>query len=283
MARKRNPSRDKAYEMWKARGGEEAPKGVLKEIAQELDVSEANIRSWKKRDKWESVTKDKSKCNVTKSKTSRNKTKEDVTQGKAVRKKKLAEAKALVENGASLSEAAKQTEVPVGTLSRHSASEGWIDKQIENLTAFQEEVAEEIKVNKRNRLKLNKGFIWCINEEYKMVKDATRMMSKGLQEKLKLNQETENLILGIDRLEKMIAGRNKHLLEEDKMILEATKYQNDLIMKQAELVIKSEDLRLRKKKAGEGGEEYEDSGIDSATQDSDIELLEEYGDLIQEE
>lgn len=49
MARKRNPNRDKAFELYKIKGGNITPKL----LAEELKESAANIRTWKNQDKWE--------------------------------------------------------------------------------------------------------------------------------------------------------------------------------------------------------------------------------------
>lgn len=49
MARKRNPNRDKAFELYKSKDGNISPKL----LAEELKESAANIRTWKNQDKWE--------------------------------------------------------------------------------------------------------------------------------------------------------------------------------------------------------------------------------------
>ncbi|WP_103110803.1 terminase small subunit [Brevibacillus reuszeri] len=49
MARARDPSRDKAYEIWQRENGEIK----LKDIADRLGISEGTIRGWKNKDKWE--------------------------------------------------------------------------------------------------------------------------------------------------------------------------------------------------------------------------------------
>ncbi|WP_410719414.1 DNA translocase FtsK [Brevibacillus sp. SIMBA_040] len=49
MARTRDPSRDKAYEIWKQANGEIK----LKDFADQLDISEGTVRGWKNKDKWE--------------------------------------------------------------------------------------------------------------------------------------------------------------------------------------------------------------------------------------
>lgn len=49
MPRARSPNRDKAFELWKESGKSR----TLKEIAQELGVSESQVRKWKNQDNWE--------------------------------------------------------------------------------------------------------------------------------------------------------------------------------------------------------------------------------------
>ncbi|MED2007017.1 terminase small subunit [Brevibacillus borstelensis] len=49
MPRARDPNRDKAFEVWKQSGGEIK----LKEIADQLGVSEGTVRGWKAKDKWQ--------------------------------------------------------------------------------------------------------------------------------------------------------------------------------------------------------------------------------------
>jgi uncharacterized protein YjcR len=48
VARKRDPRRDEAYEIWKKEKG----KIRLKDIAEQLGVSEGTVRGWKSKDKW---------------------------------------------------------------------------------------------------------------------------------------------------------------------------------------------------------------------------------------
>ena len=49
MPRPRSPNRDKAFELWLESGKSR----TLKEIAQELGVSESQVRKWKNLDKWD--------------------------------------------------------------------------------------------------------------------------------------------------------------------------------------------------------------------------------------
>lgn len=64
MARIRDPARDKAKELWLEAGGENAPKGILKEIAEKLNVSEGTIRGWKAKDKWSDFNKNETERSV---------------------------------------------------------------------------------------------------------------------------------------------------------------------------------------------------------------------------
>ncbi|MBG9787259.1 terminase small subunit [Brevibacillus laterosporus] len=48
MARARDPNRDKAYVIWKQANGEVK----LKDIAEQLGISEGTVRGWKNKDKW---------------------------------------------------------------------------------------------------------------------------------------------------------------------------------------------------------------------------------------
>ena len=59
MARPRNPKRDEAFQMWLESKGQM----LLKDIAEQLELSDSQIRKWKNQDKWD----DQLKGNVTKS------------------------------------------------------------------------------------------------------------------------------------------------------------------------------------------------------------------------
>ncbi len=61
MARPRSPNRDKAKKMWIESGQTR----LLKDIAEELQVSEEQIRKWKNQDKWDKVTLPNTNSNVT--------------------------------------------------------------------------------------------------------------------------------------------------------------------------------------------------------------------------
>ena len=62
MARPRSPGRDKARQLWLESGKSR----LLKSIAEELQVSEEQIRKWKNQDQWDKVTLPNANGNVTK-------------------------------------------------------------------------------------------------------------------------------------------------------------------------------------------------------------------------
>ncbi len=64
MARPRSPGRDKARQLWLESGESR----LLKSIAEELQVSEEQVRKWKNQDKWDKVTLPNENSNITKQK-----------------------------------------------------------------------------------------------------------------------------------------------------------------------------------------------------------------------
>lgn len=75
MARPRSPGRDKAKQLWLESGKSR----LLKDIAEELQVSEEQIRKWKNQDKWDKVTLPNANGNVTKTKHIKNDKEKAVT------------------------------------------------------------------------------------------------------------------------------------------------------------------------------------------------------------
>lgn len=186
MARERDPARDKAYEMWKDTGGEKAHKGILKEIADKLKISEGTVRGWKSRDKWSTK-----KCNVAEKKVQR------------CNSKKVKEvAKTLIEEGHTLSEVAKKTEVPLGTVSRWSAEEKLQQSQLEYLKQFREKYKERIEKNKVLRLETNEEALAAINYEIGNWRNKG-VISKAAMEKLIMNEEAEQLIFEVNRIDRL--------------------------------------------------------------------------------
>lgn len=61
LPRPRSPNRDRALQLWLASG----KRRLLKDIADELGVSEEQVRKWKNQDKWDKVTLPNANSNVT--------------------------------------------------------------------------------------------------------------------------------------------------------------------------------------------------------------------------
>lgn len=134
MARNRDPARDKAKELWKEAGGDKAPKGILKEIADKLALSEGTVRGWKAKDKW-SVPKKKAM------------ERSDKNMERSNNKNLINQAKSMVVSGATIKEAAEKTGVKESTLQNYSSKGNWMELQEKFLKKvygkLQEEKGEE--------------------------------------------------------------------------------------------------------------------------------------------
>lgn len=153
-----------------------------KEIAEKYNVSVATVRKWKSRHNWDSVTKKRDK-NVTS-------------------KKAKEVAKILVEEGASISEVAKQTETPRGTIGRWSSEENLQQSQLEYLKEFRNKQREKIRANKLKRLMLNEEILEAVEYELSHWQENGRI-SKAVIEKLLMSEELEQKILELDRIERL--------------------------------------------------------------------------------
>ncbi len=134
MARNRDPAREKAKELWKEAGGDKAPKGILKEIADKLALSEGTVRGWKAKDKW-SVPKKKAM------------ERSDKNMERSNNKNLINQAKSMVVSGATIKEAAEKTGVKESTLQNYSSKGNWMELQEKFLKKvygkLQEEKGEE--------------------------------------------------------------------------------------------------------------------------------------------
>lgn len=126
--------RDQAYKLWKEAGGDDAPKGILKEIADKLELPEGTVRGWKAKDKWSVPTKkgmERSDKNVERSN----------------KKSIINKAKVMVVSGATIKEAAEKTGVKESTLQNYSSKGNWMELQEKFLKKvygkLQEEKGEE--------------------------------------------------------------------------------------------------------------------------------------------
>ncbi|HZG16953.1 MAG TPA: terminase small subunit [Candidatus Bathyarchaeia archaeon] len=89
MARARDPNRDKAFEIWKQSNGTIK----LKDIADQLGISEGTVRGWKNKDKWDS------QWNGTLRSTERNATKQKERSAKTERREESQQAADLDDDG----------------------------------------------------------------------------------------------------------------------------------------------------------------------------------------
>lgn len=163
-----------------------------KEIADKYNVSVATVRKWKSRYNWDSVTKKRDKS--------------------VTRKKTKETAKILIQEGASISEVANQTELHPSSVKRLSVSENLQQSQLEYLKKFREEQRERIRANKLKRLSLNEEALYSVEEEIN-----AGDVGKATFEKIKLSEEIEQLIFEknrIERLERLEIDRKK-LKEND--------------------------------------------------------------------
>ena len=157
-----------------------------KEIADKYEVSLNTVKSWKTRYKW--CKDDKKVCTQNSKKYAHKKVKEV--------------AKTLIEEGHSISEVAKQTETPRGTIGRWSAEENLQQSQLEYLKQFREKYKEKVEKNKLERLEINEVALKAIVSEIRGW-EMTKSISKSSLEKLMLNEQVERLILDIDRIDKL--------------------------------------------------------------------------------
>ena len=152
-----------------------------KEIADKYSVSMATVRKWKSRYQW---------CDVTK--------KRDIAKKKRIKE----QAKEMIIAGASISETAEQTGIPRATIGRWSSKYNLQAKQLDYLKEFRDKQRERILQNKLKRLEINEEALEAIYYEVMNWKETGRI-SKSLMEKLIMNEELEQNILELDRIERL--------------------------------------------------------------------------------
>lgn len=175
-----------------------------KEIAQKYGVTLNTVKSWKTR-YWNDEKK-KKVCTPNK---------------KSMHTKKVKEiAKEMIIAGASISETVEQTGIPRATVGRWSSEYNLQAKQLEFLKEFRDKQRERILQNKTKRLEINEEALKAIYYEVMNWKENGKI-SKALMEKLIMNEEVEQLILGLDRIERLEKleierAKNKTEKTEDK-------------------------------------------------------------------
>lgn len=157
-----------------------------KEIAQKYGVTLNTVKSWKTR-YWNDEKK-KKVCTPNK---------------KSMHTKKVKEiAKEMIIAGASISETVEQTGIPRATVGRWSSEYNLQAKQLEFLKEFRDKQRKRILQNKTKRLEINEEALKAIYYEVMNWKENGKI-SKALMEKLIMNEELEQLILGLDRIERL--------------------------------------------------------------------------------
>lgn len=157
-----------------------------KEIAQKYGVTLNTVKSWKTR-YWNDEKK-KKVCTPNK---------------KSMHTKKVKEiAKEMIIAGASISETVEQTGIPRATVGRWSSEYNLQAKQLEFLKEFRDKQRERILQNKTKRLEINEEALKAIYYEVMNWKENGKI-SKALMEKLIMNEELEQLILGLNRIERL--------------------------------------------------------------------------------
>lgn len=131
--------------------------------------------------------------------TSDNDTKNDKRQNRKIAKET---AKILIKEGASISEAAKQTGISRSTIGRLSSQENLQQSQLEYLKEFRNKQREKIRENKLKRLMLNDEILEAIEYELSNWQENGRV-SKAAIEKLLMSEELEQKIFELDRIERL--------------------------------------------------------------------------------
>lgn len=120
----------------------------------------------------------------------------DTTSDKKKRKEK---ARVLIETGASLEEAATQSNTTIDVVKRLSSKEKLQVKQLDYLKSFREQYREEITKNKKDRLNLNN----LAKEKIEYTLNLADFITKDTQKLIEMNEQTEQKIFELDRIERL--------------------------------------------------------------------------------
>ena len=131
------------------------------------------------------------------------------------KKKRKEKVKALIECGATIKEASEESGISFNSAMKLSSKEKLQVKQLEYLKAFREKYREEITKNKKDRLELNS----LAKEKIYNNISNNEEITKATQEIIKLNEQTEQEIFELDRIERL-----------EKLELEKNKFKNDLLI-----------------------------------------------------
>jgi len=184
-----------------------------KEIAAALNISIRTVERYRK--DFNSTTND-------------NDIKTTTTSDKKKRKEK---AKVLIECGATIKEASEQTRTHISSIKRLSSKENLQVNQLNYLKSFREQYREEITKNKKDRLNLNN----IAKEKIEYTLNLAECITKDTQKLIKMNEETEQKIFELDRIERL-----------ERLELEKNKFKNDLLIDFTERIQKLTDEKIMK-------------------------------------
>ena len=184
-----------------------------KEIAAALSISIRTVERYRK--DFNSATSDNDNNTTT-------------TSDKKKRKEK---AKVLIETGATIKEASAESGISFNSAMKLSSKEKLQVKQLDYLKSFREQYREEITKNKKDRLNLNNIAKKKIEYTLNLAED----ISKDTQKLIKMNEETEQKIFELDRIERL-----------ERLELEKNKFKNDLLIDFTERIQKLTDENIMK-------------------------------------
>lgn len=184
-----------------------------KEIAAALNISVRTVERYRK--DFNNATND-------------NDIKTTTTSDKKKRKEK---AKVLIETGATIKEASAESGISFNSAMKLSSKDKLQVKQLDYLKSFRERYIEEITKNKKDRLNLNN----IAKKKIEYTLNLTEDISKDTQKLIKMNEETEQKIFELDRIERL-----------EKLELERNKFKNDLLIDFTERIQKLTDENIMK-------------------------------------
>lgn len=184
-----------------------------KEIAATLNISVRSVQLYRKE-----YEKDLSESEIK-------------SESESEKKKRKEKAKVLIEAGATIKEASEQTRTHISSIKRLSSKEKLQVKQLDYLKSFREQYREEITKNKKDRLNLNN----IAKEKIEYTLNLAEDITKATQELIKLNEQTEQEIFELDRIERL-----------EKLELEKNKFKNDLLIDFTEKLQKLSDKDILK-------------------------------------
>ena len=147
------------------------------------------------------------------------------------RRKKKEKARALIESGETIREVGDKLGLSKSVAGRLSSKEKLQVNQLNYLKSFREQYREEITKNKKDRLNLNN----IAKEKIEYTLNLAEDISKDTQKLIEMNEETEQKIFELDRIERL-----------EKLELERNKFKNDLLIDFTEKIQKLTDENIMK-------------------------------------